>query len=381
MRAARSGRQPAMCARFGRPSTRIRRGGAHPGLATAAPRAPASSCCMNACTIIARNYLPLARVWSGSLRRHHPDAHLSVLIIDDVHHEVDGTAEDFDVLRLEDLDLPAGEQQRMAMIYEVMELATASKPLLLRRLLHDGADVAVYLDPDVDVFAPVDNITALAGDHGMVLTPHVVQPMPRDGRRASEFDILRSGVYNLGFIAVGPGMDGFLDWWSARLRRDCIVEPEQHVFVDQRWMDLAPACWRHHILRDETCNVAYWNLDGRDLRWTGDRYEVNGRPLRWFHFSGFDPRKPWILSRHQGDAPRILLSERPGVARICAEYSDRLLAAGFAQAVRIPYGYATLPNGVRLDRPMRRLYREALLEHDGGGPPPPPDPFAADGAD
>ena len=39
--------------------------------------------------------------------------------------------------------------------------------------------------------------------HGIVLTPHMMQPFPKDGRQIDELFILAAGVYNLGFIAVG----------------------------------------------------------------------------------------------------------------------------------------------------------------------------------
>ena len=64
---------------------------------------------------------------------------------------------------------------------------------------------------------------------------------PRDGRRPNEADILQSGVYNLGFVAAGPGAvrSGFIDFWRTRLRRDAIVDPERMLFTDQRWVDFA----------------------------------------------------------------------------------------------------------------------------------------------
>src|SRR4029079_107795 len=37
---------------------------------------------IHACTIVARNYLPYARVWSRSLKAVHPDAAVTVLVID-----------------------------------------------------------------------------------------------------------------------------------------------------------------------------------------------------------------------------------------------------------------------------------------------------------
>ncbi len=38
---------------------------------------------LNACTIIACNYLPFARVLSESFRAHHPEGQFTILLVDD----------------------------------------------------------------------------------------------------------------------------------------------------------------------------------------------------------------------------------------------------------------------------------------------------------
>src|SRR5205823_8762616 len=167
----------------------------------------------------------------------------------------------------------------------------------------------------------------------------------------------------------------FLSWWGQRLRRDCIVSVEEGLFVDQRLLDALPAYFEHTILRDPACDVAYWNLHERTVRWTGSGYVVNGTPLRFFHFSGFDPRRPEVLSKHQGDRPRTDLAKEPDLARLCREYAAKLIAAGYREAASQPYGYARTAAGLPLDRRMRRLYREALLAADRGAPLDAPDPF------
>lgn len=67
------------------------------------------------------------------------------------------------------LGIDAETYLRMATAYTVMELATAVKPFLLREL-RSGSDVVVYLDPDVEVYSSLDGVTALAAEHGIVLT-------------------------------------------------------------------------------------------------------------------------------------------------------------------------------------------------------------------
>jgi glycosyltransferase involved in cell wall biosynthesis len=329
---------------------------------------------MNACTIIARNYLPHARVLAESLLEHHPDGRLTTLVIDLPEGET--VHESFDVLTPYEIGLDRPEVHRMAMIYDLMEFATAVKPFLLKTLLAEGASDVMYLDPDIRIFAPLADISALACKHSIVLTPHTTEPLPRDGLLPDDQMILGAGIYNLGFIAVGPQTEGsFLEWWSERLARDSRVAFEESLFVDQRWIDFVPALFEHYVLRDPTINVAYWNLHDRDLRWSGKRYEVNGRPLRFFHFSGFDPRSPGVLSARMGMIPRIRFSDHPNVARLCAEYTTVLAHHGFRPTDDWSYRFDVLPDGRRIDRQLRALFRGALLVADEGRAPFPPDPF------
>ncbi len=113
----------------------------------------------------------------------------------------------------------------------------------------------------------------------------------------SETSILASGIYNLGFVGVGQAAFGFLDYWMERLRRECYVDPGNMRFVDQRWVDFVPGIFDCVIARDPGYNVAYWNLDQvRDLTISAGSYQVNGLPLKFFHFSGYSPDQPLSIS-------------------------------------------------------------------------------------
>lgn len=311
---------------------------------------------LNACTIIAKNYAPFARVLAESLREHH-DARLTVLVVDDPAGHLDPDGEPFELITPADLDLPAFE--RMAGYYEILELTTAVKPWLLRRLMADQ-DHVVYLDPDIRFYAPCPELAGLAREHGVVLTPHNVAPMPRDGRKPSEQDILIAGSYNLGFIALrrDAATDAFLDWWSERLLTQCVVDPERGLFVDQRWIDFVPGMMPdHHILRDPGLNVAYWNLGSRPLTRGPGGVLADGAPLRFFHFSGFDPRTPGVLSKHQD---RIDPAGDPVLRDLCAGYAAELMGHGYEETITWPYTYSVTASGLRLDRASRRLYLAGL---------------------
>lgn len=328
---------------------------------------------MNACTIIAWNYLAHARVLAKSFLAHHRQGRFTVLLLDDAEEELRDDGEAFRIVRPREI-LPSTELDRMSVVYDVTELATAVKARFLSHLLDEGDPAVVFFDPDVQVFAPLDDVFELARRHAIVLTPHGLEPLPRDGRRPSELSLLQSGAYNLGFLALGKESRSFLTWWSERLRLHCLAAPEQGLFVDQKWVDLVPGYFDHYILKDPGCNVAYWNLSRRPLTRANGSYRIEGRPLRFFHFSGFDPGKPHLLSRHAVPAPRVLLSERPLVRELCDAYARALAEEGYAFVAGRAYGLATLANGVPIDRRMRRLYRDALLELEEGRGDEPPSP-------
>jgi len=348
---------------------------------------------IHACTIAARNYLPFVRTLATSFREIHPDGRITALIIDDIAGEVDAAAEPFELLRLEDLGTDVAEFHRMAMLYDVTEFSTSLKPWLLQALLDGGAPAVLYLDPDIQVFASLDDLADLTMRHGIALTPHTTVPYPLDGKKTDDRTILAAGIYNLGFIGVSPSAAPFLAFWRERLSRECTVDPLGMRFVDQRWVDFAPGCYDTAIVRDASYNVAYWNLHGRTLRWTGERFEVDGRPLAFFHFSGYTPDVPHLLSRHQGDRPRILLSEYPDLARLCDAYGTQLRAHGHGVDNLVPYGLATMADGTPIDAAIRHIYRGWVDEAEGRAPdrvrtgdsgslpPLPSDPFDPEGVD
>jgi hypothetical protein len=90
-------------------------------------------------------------------------------------------------------------------------------------------------------------------------TPHLTGELD-EGYHPTELDILRSGVYNLGFLGLTRSQETmrFLKWWQVRLHDRCLVDLNRGLFVDQRWMDLAPGLFDGvFVLRDPGCNVAY----------------------------------------------------------------------------------------------------------------------------
>lgn len=315
------------------------------------------------CTIVARNYLGQAEVLVSSLVRTNPELDVVTLVVDgrETDRATPGVGE---VMLVSDLALAPEVVEPMVVMYSVMELSTALKAALLTRLLDRGHEVAIYLDPDIEVYDRLDDIVAAARAGRVVLTPHTLHAVPRDGCEVSESTIMHAGMYNLGFIAVPDGARGFLSWWHERLRTDAVVDFGAALFTDQRWVDWAPALAEVAILRDPGLNVAYWNIHERQLdRDPAGRVVVgDGRtPLRFFHFSGFDPERPWQLSHFTGERPRVLLAQSPVLGELCADHARALVEAGHLTRKVEPYGFARLPDGPLLSAHVRSVYRESML--------------------
>jgi glycosyltransferase involved in cell wall biosynthesis len=328
---------------------------------------------LNVCTIIAKNYVAHARVLARSLTEHHPDDRLWTLIIDDFERYLDPAQEPFEVLTPADIDCEPFTH--MALRYSVLELSTAVKPWLLRHLLRETGAPVTYLDPDIKIYGSLERLDRLAAEHGVVLIPHNRRPIPPDDRKPSQVDIMIAGVYNLGYVSLAsrPEVDALLDWWADRLRRDCRVDPTWGYFVDQRWFDLAPGFLSDlAIVRDPEYNVAYWNLHERRFEHDGGRYLVDGRPLAFFHFSGFDADHPLALSRYQD---RVDVLANPALERVLAEYGAEVVREGHASSRKWPYSYGALGDGTRLDDMLRAMYDEFVDEYAGHIP----SPFTLDG--
>jgi len=331
---------------------------------------------MHGLTIVARNYLPQARVLAATFREHHPGAGFSTLVIDGT--EADRRDPDAgEVLLVDDLGLALDEWRPMAAMYTVMEFATALKPAALRHVLRRLApdDAVAYIDPDIQVMQPIVDVFQHAAATGIALTPHLLQPMPRDGHTPDEAVIMHAGIYNLGFICVGAAAMPMLEWWHQRMRTDAVVDLRNALFTDQRWIDWVPALYSHTIERDPGLNVAYWNIHERPLTVDAEGTVLTaGVPLRFFHFSGFDPDVPWRLSKHAGPNPRGLLSRDPVLAALCADYARRLDEQGFGRRAG-SYGFDVASDGSNLHPLVRSAYRREWMAATTGSGSLPPDPF------
>ena len=346
-----------------------------------------------ACTVATRRYLAFARVVADSFFEHHPDGRLAVLVPDDPARQRAVGDPRVEELRMSDIGIDEAEQQRLGLIYGPRELACSMKARLAKFLVARG-DPVVVLDGDVCVYGDLTPVADMARESGLALTPHNTTPHstpehypPQAGwapRAVNAFGpeqmILLAGTWNAGVMGLGPAAGEFLDWWEARTKRFCLLEPVRGLFQEQGWLALAPELFDFRLALDESFNANGFALHDRDVEWEDDRPWLGGEPVRCFHFITFDPLNPEALSRD----PHIravfpALEDRPGAARACREFAERLMAAGHAEAQDDLSPWEVLDDGTRVDPNMRTAYLNALLEWEGGveGATEPPNPFSS----
>ena len=313
------------------------------------------------CTIVSRNYLSYARVAGESWLRHHPRSRFYTLVVDGL--PAGAEAGRVEIVEPDALELPYFAE--LAFRCDVTELSTAVKPAFLSFLL-EREDAVVYLDPDVLVLQPFAEAQRALRTAGIVLTPHTLAPIPRDGLRPSEEGILNTGVFNLGFLALRASDDasGLLGWWNSRVREACRIDYVGGLFFDQKWIDLVPAYYRSAaILRHPGYNVAYWNLHERPLERRDESFFVRGEPLVFFHFSGFDPARPATLSKRvKLELARTEVVPGSHLEELTLLYRDLHVRHGFEASSRWEYRFGRFDNGVEIDSLLRQLY--AGLEPD-----------------
>ena len=333
-----------------------------------------------ACTIVAHNYLPQARILAESFKKHHPEATFYIVIVDRPLEARLAKDINFTVIPVTDIDLGSEGLGYMAAIYDVTEFATSVKPFVLKQLVQNH-DCVFYIDPDIKVFASLQPLVDQTIEAGWSLTPHSIRPIERNNWQPTEQEIKGAGIYNLGYVGVTKQALPMLEWWGERLRRDCIIDVPNQLFTDQRWIDMAVGIFPAHIERSTSYNVAYWNLDHRRLWKDGDTYMVDDDVLRFFHYSGYDPLIPHWISKYQLGRPRVLMSDNKVMAELFVEYGQQMLAIREEIADSGSYGWRDIIPGVSWSKGLRRQLRSELMSAELSGTDLPPTPYSIEGVE
>ena len=326
------------------------------------------------CTIVSPNYHAFARTVCDSFRAKHPDLQFFVLVVADLSEQDKRPFKGYGYTPVFLDEIGLHDLRSEAMKYDILELNTNVKPTFLKFLFaQHPVEEVIYLDPDIFVYNPLSPVFNALSSASAVLTPHLTSPI-NDGKKPGEQEILYNGTYNLGFIALRRSAETarLLNWWEERCLTLAFSEGRTGLFVDQKWMNLAPGLFDGvKVLRHPGCNMAFWNLHERRLQENGTSPRLyEGGDLCFFHYSGVILTDANSLSRN---TDRYTLADRPDLKTIFAAYKRTVLSNRVDGIDNLPYGFDRLSDGTSVTRLARRIYA-AHYERWAGQ-----DPFEASG--
>ena len=307
-------------------------------------------------TCAAVNYLPKVRILCHSIRRHHPEAVIHLALADERPQWLRTEDEPFDsIIGIERLGIP--DYDNWTFTHSIVELSTAIKPFALKHLLQlpDCATV-LYFDPDMVLFSRVDDILATLATSNLALTPHQTKPeQTLDAIFDNEVASLKHGIFNLGFIGVRNTAEGrrFADWWAERTYHLCWADVENGLFTDQKWINFAPVFFDGvAIIKSSRHNVATWNLTTRRMTGTlATGFEVDGEPLGFYHFTGFDSGAHRIMAIKNASAS-------PAVQELITWYEGETAVADRDPVAEWPWAFGRFADGTPIEPGHRRVYRD-----------------------
>lgn len=196
-----------------------------------------------------------------------------------------------------------------------------SRTLIIDYVLGKGYSKLICLDGDMEVFANLEYIYDALDEYDIVVTPHILKPLPRDGKLLRLEDICFSGSYNSAFFACSnraPARE-FVEWWLKESLIHKEIDFSLCRFSEQGWLrfvaDFVDKVW---INREPGLNYAYWRYDGKNFGHDGETWTVENQKLKLFHYTGlqFDDlsRISKWQNRYQAD---------PQLLRFLTDYKNR----------------------------------------------------------
>ena len=301
------------------------------------------------------SYLSRARILAQTLKAAHPDWVLWALILDEPPPNFDYSICEHEFDRIFNAkQLPFPRFNAWIFKHDIVEACTAVKGQMLVHLLEEGADKVVYLDPDIAVFHPLDEIERQLDRSSIILTPHQVDPNASEAAVIdNELTSMQYGIFNLGFVAVCNDENGraFAKWWAEQLYRACYADVENGIFTDQKYCDLVPALFADvFVVRDPGCNMASWNLSRRNMKITQDgTITVNDSPLKFYHFTKIGSAGDVMTDRYA--------RENIEVYEVWNWYKRRLKANELPGIPKRWWYYSTYDNGEIITKETRLFYR------------------------
>ena len=296
------------------------------------------------------NDVAAARVLAATLREHHPEWTLRVLVLPGLRPGVQPGGEPFTVVTTAELGLAGLD--RLLMATPPGPLGVLMRAVFVQRLLAEDGDV-LLLPADAEVRGRLD---ALLGEDDVTLVPRLLGTLPDDGHRPDGRDLLEAGEFDDELLHVRATETGraFAEWWVERgheaAEQGRLLRTTPGVEVPAARLGASPLGAARavfpglRVLEDPRIGTSYWKQHERSL---GD--------ARLVRFTGFRADRPWWLS---AAATRVSVVDDPALSEALGARARALLEAGWLTEATLGERH-TLGNGLVYDERLRRLHAEA----------------------
>lgn len=278
-------------------------------------------------TVCTANYLYQALTMGESLKKTNSDYELIIGLVDNL------PVTDFEIpyqiipiLEVQEVNLAGFKRE-----YTVMEVATACKPVFGLYIFekYPALEKLIYFDTDLWITDSVEPIEKSLDFYDIIITPHITQPIDLQ-EEWNEKQFLNAGLYNTGFVGMKRSENTikFLNWWKNHLKEYGYYDFCNGMGIDQLCVNFVPIFYDKVLIEySPIYNLAYWNIHEREVRFENGKYVINGKGnLLFFHFSGYTPEKPNLLSKHIKSSK---ISNYPVLKLLFREYNEALLRNHF----------------------------------------------------
>jgi hypothetical protein len=231
------------------------------------------------------------------------------------------------------------------------KLSDRMKPRLFEQSFVDGAEMAVYLDPDIYLFAPLTDVCdeIEQGATG-VFVPRSLELLPVEEVTANDRVLFEEGMFDLGAITLkkSPEVASFLSWWWGWLQADRRRKLDTQDYLDTHWVYLGLLFQKgFKMVRNPAYSISYWHLQNQELtRKSENDWRIDGLPLVFFHFERFQPANRSLSSKRNA---RVSLDEKGPIGELFSFYASRLHQYGFEQAQKVAPKPITFSDGAKFD--------------------------------
>lgn len=307
------------------------------------------------CTISTASHLPKAACLANSLRDTQSDHTMLLCLVERDRTGLGSLGKCFTrVILASELGLPRFDS--LMFRYMPLEACMSLKAQILLWAMREFANENqfLYLDSDIFAYSRFEELEFILPRAEILLTPHHVQDeYSYETTCDNMLRTLLCGVFNSGFVAVRRSSTAirFLEWWNEKLEDYCYKDDSRGLYFEQRWIDAAIAFFDVNVFREPGYNVANWNLFSRNLVFSSNcGYLVNGRPLRFFHFSMVDSGRDLFYFQKHVPADNAIF-------RLRDEYTQQIADLDSAGHSGIPWSYDFYYSGERIAPEVRRSYR------------------------